>query len=146
MPESKTGWSLLIGVTLLVTLLVIGIVPRLRGESERVAAATAPDAGLVPVSVATPRRADGPNDLLLPSNIQAIEEAALYARTSGYVRERYVDIGDSVTAGKVLAQIDTPDLYQEIRLAIPSLTPTSTAPTPTHATHTHPHATPLHTH
>ncbi|PYO49445.1 MAG: hypothetical protein DMD84_18300, partial [Candidatus Rokuibacteriota bacterium] len=76
MPESKTGWGVLIGVTLLVTLLVIGIVPRLRDQSERVAAATAPDAGLVPVSVATPRRADGPNDLLLPSNIQAIEEAA----------------------------------------------------------------------
>ena len=104
MPESKTGWGALIGVTLLVALLVIGIVPRLRDQSERVAAATAPDAGLVTVSVATPRRADGPSDLLLPSNVQAIEEAALYARTSGYVRERYVDIGDRVTAGKVLAR------------------------------------------
>src|SRR5437016_11598758 len=124
MPESKTGWGVLIGVMLLVTLLVIGIVPRLRDQSERVAAATAPDAGLVPVSVATPRRADGPNDLLLPSNIQAIEEAALYARTSGYVRERYVDIGDRVTAGKVLAQIDTPELDQELSQARAALAQT----------------------
>jgi RND family efflux transporter MFP subunit len=124
MPESKTGWSVLIGVTLLVTLLVIGILPRVRDQSERVAAATAPDAGLVPVSVATPRRADGPNDLLLPSNIQAIEEAALYARTSGYVRERYVDIGDRVTAGKVLAQIDTPELDQELSQARAALAQT----------------------
>ena len=124
MPESKTGWGVLIGVTLLVTLLVIGIVPRLRDQSERVAAATAPDAGLVPVSVATPRRADGPTDLLLPSNIQAIEEAALYARTSGYVRERYVDIGDRVTAGKVLAQIDTPELDQELSQARAALAQT----------------------
>src|SRR5436309_1758648 len=127
MPESKTGWGALIGVTLLVALLVIGIVPRLRDQSERVAAATAPDAGLVTVSVATPRRADGPSDLLLPSNIQAIEEAALYARTSGYVRERYVDIGDRVTAGKGLAQIDTPELDQELSQARAALAQTRSA-------------------
>src|SRR5213079_3115193 len=71
-----------------------------------------------------PRRADGPSDLLLPSNIQAIEEAALYARTSGYVRERYVDIGDRVAAGKVLAQIDTPELDQELGQARAALAQT----------------------
>src|SRR5881628_2798305 len=104
MPESKKGWGVLVGVALFAALLVIGIVPRLRDQSERVAAATAPDAGLVPVSVVTPRRADGPNGLLLPSNIQAIEETAIYARTSGYVRERHVDIGDRVAAGLTQAQ------------------------------------------
>src|SRR5256884_3680597 len=124
MPESKKGWGVLVGVALFAALLVIGIVPRLRDQSERVAAATAPDAGLVPVSVVTPRRADGPNGLLLPSNIQAIEETAIYARTSGYVRERYVDIGDRVTAGKGLAQIDTPELDQELSQARAALAQT----------------------
>jgi RND family efflux transporter MFP subunit len=124
MPESKTGWSVLIGVALLVTLLVIGIVPRMRDQSELVAAATGPEAGLVSVSVATPRRADGPTDLVLPSNIQAIEETAIHARTSGYVRERYVDIGDRVAAGKVLAQIDTPELDQELSQARAALAQT----------------------
>jgi RND family efflux transporter MFP subunit len=124
MPESKTGWSVLIGVALLVGLLAIGIVPRLRDQSERAAAATAPDAGVVSVSVVAPRRADGPNGLLLPSNIQAIEETAIYARTSGYVRERYVDIGDPVTAGKALAQIDTPELDQELSQARAALAQT----------------------
>src|SRR3989454_1187379 len=114
MPKSRTTWSLLIGVVLLVTLLVIGVVPRLRQNTELVAASTAPEAGLVPVSVVPPRRADGPIDLVLPSNIQAIEETAIYARTNGYVRERYVDIGERVAAGKVLAQIDTPELDQEL--------------------------------
>src|SRR5882724_8134058 len=104
MPKSRTTWSLLIGVALLVILLGIGVLPRLRQNAELVAASTAPDAGLVQVSVAPPRRSDGPIDLVLPSNIQAIEEAAIYARTSGYVRERYVDIGDRVAPGKVLAQ------------------------------------------
>src|SRR6059036_3759374 len=109
MPQSRTTGSLLIGVGLLVALLVIGVVPRLRQNAELVAASTAPDAGVVPVSVAAPRAADGPIDLVLPSNIQAIEETAIYARTNGYVRERYVDIGERVAAGKVLAQIDTPE-------------------------------------
>src|SRR2546428_10789831 len=144
MPESKTGWGALIGVTLLVALLVIGIVPRLRDQSERVAAATAPDAGLVPVSVVTPRRADGPNGLLLPSNIQAIEETAIYARTSGYVRERHVDIGDRVAAGRALAQIDTPELDQELRQARAALAPTRSGPAPARASLTHAQANPHH--
>src|SRR2546428_7874297 len=114
MPQSRTTWSFLIGVALLVALLVIGVVPRLRQNAELVAASTAPDAGLVSVSVVLPRRDDGPTDLVLPSNIQAIEETAIYARTSGYVRERYVDIGDRVAARKILAQIDTPELDQEL--------------------------------
>jgi len=78
----------------------------------------------VSVSVVAPRRADGPTDLMLPSNIQAIEETAIYARTTGYVRERYVDIGDRVAAGKALAQIDTPELDQELSQARASLAQT----------------------
>lgn len=124
MPKSRTTWSLLIGLGLLVALLVIGVVPRWRQNTELVAASTAPDATLVPVSVVPPRRADGPVDLVLPSNIQAIEETAIYARTSGYVRQRYVDIGDRVAAGTVLAQIDTPELDQELSQARAALAQT----------------------
>jgi RND family efflux transporter MFP subunit len=124
MPKSKTTWSLLIGLAVLVGLIVIGVVPRLRQNAELVAASTAPDAGVVSVGVVPPKRADGPIDLVLPSNIQAIEETAIYARTSGYVRERYVDIGDRVAAGKVLAQIDTPELDQELSQARAALAQT----------------------
>jgi len=124
MPESKTAWSFLIGLVLLAGLLVIGVVPRLRQSAELVSASTAPDAGVVSVGVAPPKRADGPIDLVLPSNIQAIEETAIYARTSGYVRERYVDIGDRVAAGKALAQIDTPELDQELSQARAALAQT----------------------
>ena len=124
MPETKTAWSLLVGLALLVGLVVIGVVPRLRQNAELVAASTAPDAGVLSVGVVPPKRADGPIDLVLPSNIQAIEETAIYARTSGYVRERYVDIGDRVAAGKVLAQIDTPELDQELSQARAALAQT----------------------
>ena len=124
MPKSRTGWGLLIGAALLAVLVVIGIVPRVRQNAELVAASTAPDAGLVQVSVAPPRRADGLVDLVLPSNIQAIEEATIYARTNGYIRERYADIGDRVAAGKALAQIDTPELDQELSQARAALAQT----------------------
>jgi len=124
MPKSRTTWSLLIGVVLIVILLGIGVLPRLRQNAELVAASTAPDAGLVQVSVAPPRRAGGPIDLVLPSNIQAIEETTIYARTNGYVRERHVDIGDRVAAGRALAQIDTPELDQELSQARAALAQT----------------------
>ena len=127
MPKSRTTWSVLIGVAFLVMLVVIGVLPRLRQNAELVAASTAPDAGLVQVSVVPPRRSDGPIDLVLPSNIQAIEETAIYARTNGYVRERYVDIGDRVAPGKVLAQIDTPELDQELGQARAALAQTRSA-------------------
>src|SRR5438093_7442616 len=127
MPKSRTTWSLLVGAVLLVILLGIGVLPRLRQNAELVAASTAPDAGIVQVSVAPPRRSDGPIDLVLPSNIQAIEETTIYARTNGYVRERYVDIGAPVTAGKVLAQIDTPELDQELSQARAALAQTRSA-------------------
>src|SRR2546427_8231127 len=124
MPKSRTMWSLMTALVLLVALLVIGVVPRWRQNAEPVAASTAPDAALVPVSVVAPRRADGPTDLILPSNIQAIEETAIYARTNGYVRERYVNIGDRVKAGTALAQIDTPELDQELSQARAALAQT----------------------
>src|SRR2546422_849040 len=124
MPESRTTWSVIVGVVLLLAVFMMGVVPRVRENSELVAASTAPDAGLVSVSVVPPRPANGPTDLLLPSNIQTIEETAIYARTTGYVRERYVDIGDRVAAGKVLAQIDTPELDQELSQARASLAQT----------------------
>jgi RND family efflux transporter MFP subunit len=124
MPRSGKTWTALIGVALLVVLLALGAVPRLRQDAELGAAATAPDSGIVPVSLVLPRRADGPTDLVLPSNIQAIEETAIYARTNGYVRERDVDIGDRVPAGKILAQIDTPELDQELGQARAALAQT----------------------
>ncbi len=124
MPKSRTAWSVLSGLALLVALFIIGVVPRLRQDAELVAASTAPDAGVTPVSVVAPRPANGPTDLVLPSNIQAIEETAIYARTNGYVRERYVDIGDRVAAGKILAQIDTPELDQELSQARAALAQT----------------------
>ena len=54
------------------------------------------------------------SQLVLPGNIQAVTEAPILARATGYIRKRYVDIGDRVKAGQVLAEIEAPELDQQI--------------------------------
>jgi RND family efflux transporter MFP subunit len=56
----------------------------------------------------------GHADLVLPGDVQAFYNAPIHARTSGYLKRWYADIGARVTAGQVLAEIDTPDLDQQV--------------------------------
>src|SRR5258708_19792200 len=53
--------------------------------------------------------------------MQAVTEAPILARAEGYVQRRYVDIGDRVAAGQLLAEIEAPDLDQQVRQAQASL-------------------------
>jgi len=54
------------------------------------------------------------SSLVLPGNIQAVTEAPVLARASGYIKKRYVDIGDRVKEGQVLADVEAPELDQQI--------------------------------
>lgn len=94
-----------------------GYVPR--QERERVLAAeTKTDAASAPVvNVRRVERADAVSTLLLPGNIQPIAEAPVMARATGYVRKRNADIGDRVAAGQVLAEIEAPELKQQVAQA-----------------------------
>lgn len=56
----------------------------------------------------------GTRDLALPGDVQAFYTAPIHARVSGYLKRWYVDIGAPVKAGQVLADIDTPDLDQQV--------------------------------
>jgi multidrug efflux pump subunit AcrA (membrane-fusion protein) len=69
------------------------------------------------VNVATVKRAPSRSEVLLPGNITPITEAYVYARAAGYLKRRYVDIGDRVRAGQLLAEIDAPDLDQQVTQA-----------------------------
>ena len=53
-------------------------------------------------------------ELVLPGRLQAWNEAPVFARTDGYLRRWYVDIGQPVTAGQVLAEIDAPEVDQQL--------------------------------
>jgi len=63
----------------------------------------------------TPGAAD--DDLVLPSTLQAYVESPIYARTNGYLKKWYVDIGGRVATGALLADIDTPEVDQELAQA-----------------------------
>ena len=76
------------------------------------------DVDAVPtVSVVEPSHDAGKRELVLPSNVQAFYDAPIYARVSGYLKKWNVDIGARVKAGDVLAEIETPELDQQLRQA-----------------------------
>src|SRR6266567_53190 len=95
-------------------------------QAERQLAATAEQARtFVPdVRVATVRAGDSKMDVTLPATTAAFEAANIFARTSGYVEKRYVDIGDRVKAGALLAEIVAPELDHQIAQAQATLAQT----------------------
>jgi RND family efflux transporter MFP subunit len=69
------------------------------------------------VQVVAPRVVDSDHALALPGTVRALEQTKIYPRVTGYVRRWLVDIGDKVTAGQLLAEIDTPDLDAQLAQA-----------------------------
>ena len=69
------------------------------------------------VNVIHPERGKSSSDLTLPGMIQAFSQSPVYARVDGYVRTWYVDIGTHVTKGQLLAEIDAPEVDQQLNQA-----------------------------
>ena len=110
-PVTRLAVIMLIGV---IGLVAVGILPRVRRHQDLEAAARAVKDGVPVVNVILPVRGKPDAEFMLPGTIQAIQETAIYARVDGYLRRRLVDIGDRVVAGQVLAEIDTPELDQQL--------------------------------
>jgi RND family efflux transporter MFP subunit len=109
-------WIVAVVAFLIVAAVVIsGIVPRvrarvtLRAETNQLAMPT--------VLVVQPKHAAPGQEIILPANVQAFKDAPIYARTNGYLKRWYVDIGGRVKAGQLLAEIDTPEVEQQLRQA-----------------------------
>ena len=66
------------------------------------------------VIVIQPKPEPAQQDLTLPSSLQAFTESPIYARTSGYVKHWYKDIGSQVKKGQLLADLETPEVDQEL--------------------------------
>ena len=66
------------------------------------------------VDVIQPKQGAPHQEIVLPGNIQAFTDAPIYARTNGYLKKWYVDIGARVKAGQLLAVIDTPEVDQQL--------------------------------
>jgi len=106
---------------LLIALIVggffLGYLPRQRREMVLAAEETADAQTLPVVNVAQVTRSAVNTSLVLPGNIQAVTEGPVLARATGYIKKRFVDIGDRVKAGQELATIEAPELGQQIRQA-----------------------------
>lgn len=66
------------------------------------------------VAVARPMTGSAPQDITLPGTMMAFTDAPIYARTNGYLKKWFADIGTHVKAGQQLAEIDTPELDQQL--------------------------------
>jgi RND family efflux transporter MFP subunit len=105
----------LIAVVLALVLAVWGIISRLNARSAL--AHQAAQSAILTVVTVRPTAGPGVSELVLPGTVQAYYEAPIYARTNGYLRAWYTDIGARVKKGQLLAEIDTPEVDQELRQA-----------------------------
>lgn len=106
------------GLILLVVALVLaiwGVASRVHSRNQ-LGKETA-DQAVPVVIVQKPTRSPPSEDLVLPGNVQAFVEAPIFARTSGYLKTWYTDIGDPVKRGQLMAEVDTPEVDQELRQA-----------------------------
>ena len=98
-----------------VALVASGILPRLR--ERRALRQEASTAAIPVVTVVHPKREAPAEEVVLPGNIQAFIDAPIYARTSGYLRRWYFDIGSRVKTGQLLAEIESPEVDQQLQAA-----------------------------
>jgi len=114
-PAKKSG---LLAIIVLAILMVAGAFALVRRITERGALAKETERLAIPtVSVSKPSAEPAADQLVLPAQLQAYVESAIYARTNGYLLRWTRDIGSHVKKGELLAEIDTPEVDQELSQA-----------------------------
>jgi RND family efflux transporter MFP subunit len=117
-PSAITLWAIfLVIVVLTVVAFLGGYLPLHKRTAVLAAEAHEEQQALPRVEVIRVARSTGQSGLQLPGNIQPITEAPILARASGYVERRLADIGDRVRAGRTLAEIDAPELADQVNQA-----------------------------
>jgi RND family efflux transporter MFP subunit len=106
--------------------LVVAIALGIWGEVSRVLARTSlgkdtAESAIPTVVTVKAERSSLGEDLVLPGAVQAYIEAPIYARTNGYLKAWSTDIGSQVTKGQVLAEIETPEIDQQLTQALADL-------------------------
>jgi membrane fusion protein (multidrug efflux system) len=116
---SRTGTiAALCGAALLLgSAVAFGYLPRHRERAALEEAAVSAGQSAMRVDVISAKVGSSDRAVMLPGSVQPLMETVLYARASGFVRRWLVDMGDKVTAGQVLAEIETPELDQELEQA-----------------------------
>jgi len=114
--RSNRGWLVLaIAVLVVGALLSSGILSRVKART-RLKAETA-QVALTAVSVVSPKQTAPAEEIILPGNVQPFITSPVYARTNGYLKKWYFDIGAHVKKGQLLAVIETPEVDQQLQQA-----------------------------
>jgi RND family efflux transporter MFP subunit len=111
----KLWLTAVVVLALIAAAVVAGLIPRRRQETQL--GAVTQELAIPTVTVVSPKPGQPASGLPLPAEIKPRVEAPIYARASGYLKRRLVDIGAHVEAGQLLSEIDTPELDQEIERA-----------------------------
>jgi RND family efflux transporter MFP subunit len=106
---------LIVLVILAIIVAIIGVSSRLISRSH-LKRRTENDAQMTVVTT-KPASSDADNELVLPGNVLAFMEAPIYARTNGYLKVWYTDIGARVHKGQLLAEIETPEVDRQLAQA-----------------------------
>lgn len=112
-------WILVLAVITAAIIVVAGILPRIQARTA-LRRETA-EMAVPSVVVVQPKRSAPAQEIVLPANVQAFADAPIYARTNGYLKKWYVDIGTRVREGQLLAEIDTPEVNQQLRQSLADL-------------------------
>jgi RND family efflux transporter MFP subunit len=111
----KQWLGLAVTVIVVAALLMSGIWSRVRARTE-LNIETA-QAALTAVSVVSPKQTTPAEEIILPGNVQPYITSPIYARTNGYLKKWYFDIGARVKEGELLAVIETPEVDQQLQQA-----------------------------
>jgi len=112
--ESPGGFPKLGILFAMVILLAIGYGIYQRHKSEADLQQATQEASVLTVAVTHPTPGSAAGDLVLPGSVQAFVETPIYSRTNGYLKKWYFDIGSRVSAGQLLAVIETPEVDQQL--------------------------------
>lgn len=117
--HSKVYWFIFAAILIVVAILVLffGWLPRHKRDQQIQQQARERTQAVPKVEVLKVATGKPISELMIPGTTLAYEEAYIYARASGYVSKRLVDIGDRVRAGQLLAVIDAPDLDRQVAQA-----------------------------
>jgi RND family efflux transporter MFP subunit len=116
---SRVGRAWLLGLAVIAGLLCLGIYSgvRARSAADTTLRQTTADASVLAVTVVSPAASAATQEIRLPGTTQAFTDAPIFARTNGYVKAWYFDIGAHVKAGQLLAEIETPEVDQQLEQA-----------------------------
>src|ERR1700733_5704257 len=114
-PAENPGGMHTVGIFVAVALLVAIVYGlHLRSTSEKRLSIATEEAAIPSVNVVHPVEGSKADDLTLPGNVEAFTDTPIYSRTDCYLKKWYYDIGSRVRKGDLLAEIETPEIDQQL--------------------------------